>query len=429
MALYPYYPQMQYLASLGGQSQPLSQGPSIGEAYLQAAPTASVPQQPQQPDMIGQFLQRIMSALEQPEPSAEELVPPARSPWQAFAQNIHNAYAWQPEEQRQQRDQQLWEQQQAAMQQQRERPAKVAQAAAGQRDRNLQRLTQGLNAATLMEQRQQLNEYRQAQIKKLGQPQSSITRGNVRTDIGVYDPSSPTGVSDIDYQLVPQPDGTVRTVEIARRPQQVRTQGGFGAMNGQPGFYQRNPVTGEFGFNTSLTQPAPVGAVQAAVNNVEAKQALDSLVGAYNQARQDFGIEYANPSMLARVRAKISQGLSRREWLRDLEGAGISGPKFLQFDAARKRALNSYVKAQTGAQFSIRELERYEAQFPLPWDDPDTARAMLEALARAAVGKMKSLITQYGGLQSMMAVGPPEIDVQGSQAPTPSTDWRSLVRP
>jgi hypothetical protein len=260
---------------------------------------------------------------------------------------------------------------------------------------------------------QSLIPVREAQARRIGTSHSSITRGNVRTDIGVHDPASPTGLSDVDYQLIPQPDGSVRVNEIARRPQGVRSQGGFGDMNGQPGFYERNPVTNEMKFRSDITRSAPFGAINAAVNNKEAKDSLDMLVSAYNTARQQFGIEYLNPSALAKVRAKISQGLSKHQWLRDLEVAGISAPKFLQFDAARKRSLNSYVKAQTGAQFSIKELDRYEAQFPLPWDDPETARSLLEALAAAAVGRMQSLITQYGGLQRMMQAAPPEIDRSG----------------
>jgi hypothetical protein len=286
-----------------------------------------------------------------------------------------------------------------------------------QRDRGLQRMTQGLNVASLMEQRQ-------AHIQQLGQRPAggSITRGNVRTDIGVYDPKSPTGMSDIDYQLVPQPDGSVRTVEIARRPQAVRSQSYWGQQDGQTGRVNFQPVTGATSVNTSLQPIPPVGIINAAVSNVESKQALDALVGAYNTARQTFGIEYANPSILAGVRAKISQGLSQHQWLRDLELAGISAPKFLQFDAARKRALNSYVKAQTGAQFSIRELDRYEAQFPLPWDDPETARQLLESLAAAAVGRMNSLIGQYGGLQKMLQAAPPEVDRSGGVPQQPNSN-------
>lgn len=376
------------------------------------------PTQQQESDPISTFLQRIQGLFE--EDQADQAPPLPQMPSPSLGQAIGAAYSRTPGAYP--TLEQLGQQRMQAQAYNAQLPYKQYEARQQERGAQIDRLGRMVNLASLMENRQAQEEYRRAQIQHLqqGPTGGSITRGNVRTDIGVFDPSSPTGMSDIDYQLVPQPDGSVQTKEIARRPQAVRQQGGFGSMNGEPGFYQRNPVTGSFGFNTSLTQNAPVGAVNAAVNNVEAKQALNQLVGAYNTARQSFGIEYANPSALAKIRAKLSQGLSSRQWLRDLELAGISGPKFLQFDAARKRALNSYVKAQTGAQFSLRELDRYEAQFPLPWDDPETARALLEALAAAAVGKMNSLITQYGGLEKMLQQGPPEIE-RGTQAPSMPT--------
>lgn len=385
------------------------------------------PQPEEASDPLSMFLQRLQGLFE--EDDTDEAPPLPQMPSPTLGQAIGAAYSRTPGAYP--TLEQLGQQRMAAEQYNAQLPYKQYQARQQERGARIDRLGRMVNLASLMENRGVQEEYRRAQIQRLGQPSGgSITRGNVRTDIGVYDPTSPTGVSDIDYQLVPQPDGSVQTREIARRPQQVRMQGGFGAMNGEPGRYQINPVTGKLDFNTNLTQMAPVGAVNAAVSNIESKQALDALVGSYNIARQSFGIEYANPSMLARIRAKISQGLSSRQWLRDLEAAGISGPKFLQFDAARKRALNSYVKAQTGAQFSLKELDRYEAQFPLPWDDPETARVLLEALAAAAVGRMQSLITQYGGLQKMLQQAPPEID-RGTPIPDTSSqeDYRGFVRP
>jgi len=417
MALYPYNPNPNVSGSMAfNASQPVDPyafgaSPEFGRAMAQPPQQSAA----QPPDMIAQFLQQIMAALEEEEPDAEEMVAPAQSRGQAFAQNVQNAYAWQPEEQRQERAQMLYEQQMQQEEYARGRPAAVARERQKATDRRVQQGFRGLDAASLLEQRQAMAEQR-----RRGGPQQSITRGNVRTDIGVEDSRSSTGMSDIDYQLIPQPDGSIKAVEIAWRPQAVRAQPRWGMQNGQTGQVRVSPITGQVDFDPSLQPIPPMGAITAAVSNVEAKQALDMLVGAYNTARQQFGIEYANPSALAKIRAKISQGLSKHEWLRDLEGAGISAPKFLQFDAARKRALNSYIKAQTGAQFSVKELERYEAQFPLPWDDPETARAMLEALAAAAVGRMHSLISQYGGLQNMLRAGPPEIDRSGGAAPPSS---------
>lgn len=75
------------------------------------------------------------------------------------------------------------------------------------------------------------------------------------------------------------------------------------------------------------------------------------------------------------------------------ELGGILQPEVAKYNAALKQALFTYVKKQTGAQFSITEMDRYEAQFPFPWDPPDVARNKIDTIVAGAIRDIRA---RYG---------------------------------
>lgn len=78
-------------------------------------------------------------------------------------------------------------------------------------------------------------------------------------------------------------------------------------------------------------------------------------------------------------------------------------PRMSIFVATRRAALNRYIKAVTGAQFSIKELERYEAQLPGAGADAHVADVKIRLLADQAIATFKVLVAQNGGLDAIAA--------------------------
>ena len=69
---------------------------------------------------------------------------------------------------------------------------------------------------------------------------------------------------------------------------------------------------------------------------------------------------------------------------------GALAPEYAQYVAERRAALNAYIKSQTGAQFSVAELQRYETQYPEPWDPPELAQRKLETLRQRVLADMQT---------------------------------------
>jgi hypothetical protein len=81
----------------------------------------------------------------------------------------------------------------------------------------------------------------------------------------------------------------------------------------------------------------------------------------------------------------------------------VMDPKTINFVRARRAALNRYIKDVTGAQFSIKELERYESQLPGPGEGPETAIPAIQALVNQSLEQLRAFIRQNGGLNAMIA--------------------------
>ncbi len=260
---------------------------------------------------------------------------------------------------------------------------------------------------------------RQKQLEALlrgGEPVRRITRGNVRTDTGMYDPSSITGVSDVDIALIPVPvspqyPAGVKEIEIGRRPQAIRQQfiEGVDPRTGKRGKFPADPISGRLSGEAAVLSGAPTGLVVKGLEAAEGRNALKGLDLAYTSARSDFGI--IESSRASAIKAKISAFFSTNEMTRDFRLAGIDSQRFLRFDVSRKRALNAYVKAQTGAQFSIKELDRYLTQFPLPWDDPETIQQQIAEQLAIMISRMNGLIASHQSLEGLFDAASRDVDI------------------
>lgn len=91
------------------------------------------------------------------------------------------------------------------------------------------------------------------------------------------------------------------------------------------------------------------------------------------------------------------------------------GP-LMAFNQSISWLLYQYVKAQTGAQFSYLEFQRYARQFPTATDDPDDAKMLIEGAIANVNRGLQELQRQYGGLVSPLYnpaiddVMPPEVE-------------------
>lgn len=74
---------------------------------------------------------------------------------------------------------------------------------------------------------------------------------------------------------------------------------------------------------------------------------------------------------------------------------GRLAPRYAKYTSARRNALNTYIKAQTGAQFSVAEMNRYDVDFPQPWDPPDVARQKIQNLGQRAKTDMDAKLRLY----------------------------------
>jgi len=99
----------------------------------------------------------------------------------------------------------------------------------------------------------------------------------------------------------------------------------------------------------------------------------------------------------------------------------VMDPKTINFVRARRAALNRYIKDVTGAQFSIKELERYESQLPGPGEGPETAIPAIQALVNQSLEQLRAFIRQNGGLNAMIAN--PELQKKLAQ----ETDFSAFV--
>jgi hypothetical protein len=87
---------------------------------------------------------------------------------------------------------------------------------------------------------------------------------------------------------------------------------------------------------------------------------------------------------------------------------GALQPDYAKYIADRSAALNAYIKSVTGAQFGFKEMQRYQNQFPEPWDPEDLAQRKIDALARNALSDMQTIPRLYPGAGAATQEGAPK---------------------
>lgn len=163
------------------------------------------------------------------------------------------------------------------------------------------------------------------------------------------------------------------------------------AMLATPEGFQRAPKTG----NTPATpvvgqggQPVyanpPAGIVSDIAAGTANLQGLESLRGAYQKIRAATTDDWKATKMIGTVAGETRLG-------------GMLAPKYAEYTAARRASLNAYIKSVTGAQFSVAELQRYEGQYPEPWDDETLAEQKIRKLEQRSLADMQAKMRAFPG--------------------------------
>ena len=134
-------------------------------------------------------------------------------------------------------------------------------------------------------------------------------------------------------------------------------------------------------------QPGP-GIQQAVAQSVSTIDGFAELKGAYTRIRQS-GSTYGRMG-----REYVGNMFPRIQEAED--------PEMAIFIATRRAALNRYIKAVTGAQFSIAELTRYEAQLPGAGADDAVADTKIRLLAQQSIATLRTLVAENGGLEAII---------------------------
>lgn len=80
-------------------------------------------------------------------------------------------------------------------------------------------------------------------------------------------------------------------------------------------------------------------------------------------------------------------------------------PEYANYLSKTWAAINVYIKQQTGAQFSVQEMERYVSMFPKPWSPESVAKTKIEALQQRALSDMQARIAANPALAGPAAAG------------------------
>lgn len=143
-------------------------------------------------------------------------------------------------------------------------------------------------------------------------------------------------------------------------------------------------------------QPSP-GIQTAAARAISTVAGFDDFTKVYSDYQTtQLG---ANPSLGSRLLAQGRGALGER-FPKVGEVVDIPTSNFITF---RQAALNRYIKDVTGAQFSIKELDRYERQLPGPGAPPESAIPKIRALLNQSLEQLRAFILQNGGLKAMIS--------------------------
>lgn len=233
-----------------------------------------------------------------------------------------------------------------------------------------------LRGAGLDQQQKRLDFY----LKKYG--------SGVPIKVNVAGPNGPE--TRFAWQLPPTTPGQPGEVVFdpeADIPQPVNEP----ALATPTGYIGRNPYTNQTspinapGGGPAMPMP-PAGIVNSVAADTSNLQGLDSVWSAYNTIRQQTGDQTPMGKYLRTVGTE------------KFRLASALFPDYAQYIATRRAALNAYIKSVTGAQFSVAEMQRYEKQYPEPWDDEQTAAKKLQTLRDRALSDMEAKIRAFPGV-------------------------------
>jgi hypothetical protein len=159
----------------------------------------------------------------------------------------------------------------------------------------------------------------------------------------------------------------------------------------------------------------PVGVQQSAaraVSTIAGFKAFEKVYTDY-QASQLGASPSTGDRLMAQARGKFGETFPAVGEIMDIPTSN--------FIAARRGALNRYIKDVTGAQFSIKELERYESQLPGPGAPPESALPKIRTLVNQSLDQLRAFIRQNGGLQAM--IDNPELQAKLAK----ETDFASFI--
>ena len=138
-------------------------------------------------------------------------------------------------------------------------------------------------------------------------------------------------------------------------------------------------------------QPPP-GAATAFQDKLKFVQSLDGILNLHAKARRDS--EQGGFGLLGPVGNVATDWLAGGQYTR-----GLVGDSAVFFKQKMRWAIYQYVKQQTGAQFSITEMDQYASQFPNIGDSPIRAKGLIESAARMAMSGINNARLQWGGLR------------------------------
>lgn len=161
----------------------------------------------------------------------------------------------------------------------------------------------------------------------------------------------------------------------------------------QPGIFKiprgQGKTTRISGPGGATLQPQPPQGVVTSVAGEKATlQGLDVLGDAYVKVHDK---TKGDESLYAKGKQMIGTAIGESR----VGGAFQFSKPYAEYTASKRASLNAYIKSVTGAQFSIKELKRYDSQYPEPWDPPDLAKEKLQDLAQRSVSDMQTKLAAY----------------------------------
>lgn len=138
--------------------------------------------------------------------------------------------------------------------------------------------------------------------------------------------------------------------------------------------------------------PPPPNIVNSLAQDKVSLEAIDNMKAAYHTLRQ----QTANQTFI---------GKAGREMIGATKygGAFKETQPYATYASTMRNSLNAYIRAQTGAQFSVKEMDRYTALYPEAWDPEDLAATKMDNLRQRALGDMQEKLRLYPAAQEPTA--------------------------